>query len=216
MRKNCFFLLGILALSFPLIAKTVLVNAQYTPDGQDFPLASSINITTPSNTTYNYGLLTLNVTFNLLLDPNCTIISYSLDGNPNSTMPFIATLDPIEALRTYPNGTTTTVTSLLSPYNITGSVVLPELPDGSHNITVYTKIQSSNIIGLDHSTVYFTINTQEPSPSPTIEPSPTPTPDPEELGFKFPTAEVIISIVVISIALVSVYFLKKKSETKKE
>ena len=216
MRKSCFFFLGILALSFLLISKTVLVNAPYTPDGQDFLLASSINIKSPANTTYNRGLLTLNVTFNLLLDPNCTIISYSLDGNPNSTIPFIATLDPIEVLRTYPNGTTTTVTSLLSPYNITGSVVLPELPDGSHNITVYTKIQSSNIIGLDHSTVFFTINTPEPSPSPTIEPSPTPTPEPEELGFKFPTAEVIISIVVISIALVSVYFLKKKSETKKE
>ena len=70
----------------------------------------------------------------------------------------------------------------------------------------------------------------EPSPSPTIEPSPTPTispspepsptpsptPEPEEPGFKFPTAEVVISIVVISIALVSVYYLKRKPQTKKE
>jgi hypothetical protein len=35
---------------------------------------------------------------------------------------------------------------------------LPELAEGSHNITVYGKYNANNIIGLDNRTVYFTIN----------------------------------------------------------
>jgi hypothetical protein len=48
-----------------------------------------------------------------------------------------------------------------SYYLITGWVTLPEIPEGSHSITVYGKYEfpgSYNNIGLDNRTVYFTVN----------------------------------------------------------
>ena len=44
---------------------------------------------------------------------------------------------------------------------------------------------------------------------------PTLPPDPDQTGFEFPTAEVIISTIIISLALVTIYYLKRKPEPKK-
>jgi hypothetical protein len=105
-------------------------------------------------------MLTLNVTFKLLLSPSCANISYSIDGKNNATIPLVATYEPVEATRTYANGTTVTVNStFFVPFTITGWVALPELAEGPHNITVYAKYHANNVIRLDNSTVYFTIST---------------------------------------------------------
>ena len=98
---------------------------------------------------------------------------YSGDGKDNATIPIKVTFAPIEATSTYPNGTTTTVTSIFSPYIINGCVALPELAEGSHSLTVYANYERINdtntnwrALIIDNSTVYFTISQQiEASPS---------------------------------------------------
>lgn len=159
MKRTASTLSLILALLLLLVAGVQTVKAPYTSDGQGFILASPISITSPSNITYNSNLLTLNVTFKLLLSLSCANVSYSIDGKNNATIPLTATRDLIEATVTYENGTTVTANATFVPYTITGGVVLPELAEGSHNITVYAKYDANNVIGLDKSTVYFTIDT---------------------------------------------------------
>lgn len=157
MRK---MLILLVVLTFWLLAKIFSgyqVEAQYAPNGQGFPLASPLKITSPLNITYNTNLLTLNVTFKLLLPPNSATLVYSLDDKENVTISLKAVWEPIEGIVTYPNGTTTKATSIFSPYVIWGFAALPELTQGQHKITVYAKYQANNIIGLDKRTVYFTI-----------------------------------------------------------
>jgi len=156
-----------LALLILLVVGGQTVTAPYTSDGQGFPLASPISIVSPSNITYSSNLLILNVTFKLLLSPSCANVNYSIDVKDNATIPLEATREPVEATRTYANGTTVIVNStFLVPYTITGLAALPELTEGTHNITVYAKYQANNVIALDNSTVYFTISTNSEQKSP--------------------------------------------------
>jgi hypothetical protein len=151
--------LAVLALLFRLAAGVQTGKAQYTTDGRAFILTSPISIVSPSNSTYSSSLLILNVTFKLLLSPSCANVSYSLDGKSNVTIPLTATHEPVEATRTYANGTTVTVNStFMVPFTITGWAAVPDLSEGAHNITVYAKYNANNIIGLDNSIVYFTID----------------------------------------------------------
>jgi hypothetical protein len=154
----------VLALLISLVAGVQTVKAPYTEDGQGFPLASPISITSPSNSTYSSGLLTLNVTVKTFLNPNTSNVTlvYSIDGKTNTTIRTESTPVPIEAEFTDANGTKTTGVSIQSYYLITGWATLPEMPEGSHSITVYGKYEfpgSYHNIGLDNSTVYFTIGT---------------------------------------------------------
>jgi hypothetical protein len=98
---------------------------------------------------------------------NITIV-YSVDGEENVTIP----VEEIPEVRlvtvTYANGTTETVQGEppFVPARIGGWVTLPELPEGTHHITVYAKMQYNNgdrdFIGLDSNTVYFTIDDGAP------------------------------------------------------
>lgn len=136
------------------------VIAQYTSDGQGFPLASPISIMSPANITYSSNELTLVVTFKFLLDHRYSSLSYSLDGKDNVTVPLTGTREPREVTRTYANGTSVLVNStLMVPFTITGEVALPELSEGQHEITAYTRYIANQVVGLDNSTVYFTIST---------------------------------------------------------
>jgi hypothetical protein len=160
MKRTASALTLILALLILLAAGVQTVKAQYTPSGQGFPLVSPISITSPSNSTYSSNRLTLSVAFKFLLSSSYANVSYSVDGKSNVTIPLTGTQEPMEVTRTYANGTTVIVNStLFVPFIITGGVTLPELTEGSHNITVYARYQANNDVGLDNSTVYFTINT---------------------------------------------------------
>ena len=164
MKRSASALTLILALLVLLVAGVQTVKAPYTSDGQGFPLASPISITSPSNSTYSSGLLTLNVTVKTFLNPNTSNVTlvYSIDGKTNTTIRTESTPVPIEAEFTDANGTKTTGVSIQSYYLITGWATLPEMPEGSHSITVYGKYEfpgSYHNIGLDNSTVYFTIST---------------------------------------------------------
>jgi hypothetical protein len=159
-----FFVLGLLT---SLLVGVQTAGAQYAQDGRYFPLASPINITSPSNNTYSSSLLTLNITFKLVsnLDRTNITMFYSVDGKDNVTIRVSGTFVPIEVTRTYENGTTENGISIFSYYVITGCVALPELPEGSHEITVYGEykhVGGSNFNVFDSSTVYFTTDDGNP------------------------------------------------------
>jgi hypothetical protein len=147
----------IFALLFSLAAAVQTVKAPYTTDWQAFILASPLSIVSPSNVTYSSNVPDLNVTFLLLLSVACANVSYSIDGEGNTTIALVETRF-ITTTRTYENGTTAIVNATFAPSRVTGLATLPELPEGSHNITVYAKYNANNVIGLDNSTVYFTID----------------------------------------------------------
>jgi len=146
---SAFVLLVFLSIVLVSLPQINSVKAQYTPDGQAFILVSPISIISPSNNTYTPQSLTLNFTVKSFLDSskaNITII-YSVDGKTNTTIDTQSTPVPI---------------GIQSYYLITGWATLPEMPEGSHSITVYGKYEfpgSYHNIGLDDSTVYFTIST---------------------------------------------------------
>jgi hypothetical protein len=158
------FVLGLLT---SLLVGVQTVQAQYTADGQGFILVSPINVISPSNSTYSSGLLTLNVTVKTFLNPNTSNVTlvYCIDGKTNTTIRTESTPVPIEVETTDANGTKTTGVSIQSYYLITGWATLPEMPEGSHSITVYGKYEfpgSYHNIGLDNRTVYFTVNDGNP------------------------------------------------------
>lgn len=132
--------------------------AQTTQTGEPFPLASPLTVLSPTNSTYKSSPQTLAITFKMIGKTSYTEIKYSIDGNPNSTLPANATLQPIEATRTYPNGTTVTVISMFSPYQITGQTKLPELAEGQHIIKVYSELKMSNYVVSDEEEISFTID----------------------------------------------------------
>ena len=109
----------------------------------DYPLASGIYIRSPSNRTYSISLLTLNVSVTALVGSNIGVsMTYSLDGMNKNTIPLI---------------THTHAKSFQAI--ITGSVNLPTLSCGSHNVTVFAEYTINNeLVHLDNSTVYFTIS----------------------------------------------------------
>ncbi len=149
-----------LLFAFALVCSTAgiySVEAQHTQDGQGFPLAGPLNISSPSNSTYSPGMLFLNVTSKFLLTPNFASFSYSLDGAENVTLPIEGTLFPIEVTRTYANGTTEKGISIFSYYILTGYADLPRLSDGSYSITVFAEYHANDRIGFDACTVCFTV-----------------------------------------------------------
>jgi hypothetical protein len=165
-----------------------LVKAPYTADGQGFPLASPIKILSPTNITYSKKELTLIVTFKFLLSPKYSNLSYSIDRKNNITIPLIGTREPREVTRTYPNGTSVIVNStLMVPFDIRGEIVLPELSEGYHNITVYARYLANQIVAFDESTVYFSIS-----------------PDPEQQIPEFPSLKtlLIMSVAVLITAVI--------------
>lgn len=154
------FVLGFLTASLLGIQTT---KAQYTADGQGFILVSPINITSPSNRTYTPQSLTLNFTVRSFLDSSTANITmvYCIDGKTNTSILTQSTPVPLMSEITDANGTTTTSISIQSYYLITGWAALPEMSEGSHNITVYAKYQlpgSYHNVGLDNRTVCFTVN----------------------------------------------------------
>ena len=97
------------------------VKSQYTESGEAFILASPIVITSPVNCTYNSNELKLGVSFKFLSSSKYAQVSYSIDGKENCTLEVTGTQKPVEATRTYGNGTTVVVNStFMVPFIITG------------------------------------------------------------------------------------------------
>ncbi len=135
-----------------LLGSLQTVEAQYTEDGQPFILVSPISIVSPVNQTYSPQQLTLTITFNSFLDSskaNLTIV-YSIDGKANFTVNTKAIPVPM---------------GVQSYYVTNGSATLPEMPEGTHCITVYGKYEFPMVyhgVAYDNRTVCLTINDGNP------------------------------------------------------
>lgn len=198
------------------LAGSLIAKAQYTPDGEGFPLVSPITVISPANCTYNTRMLTLNFTIKSFLDStNAKItIGYSIDGNANTTINPKFTFVPVEAEITYANGTTTTGPSICSYYLLTGWAALPELPNGAHNITVYARYQLLNaLIGLDNKTVYFAVSDgNAQTMSPTLNEEPPQTANPNITASLSPSSSyAAIGVAIIIAASVAVLLLRARS-----
>jgi hypothetical protein len=139
------FVLGLLT---ALFVGFQAVQAQYTEDGQPFIFASAISIIAPENTTYISQSLTLNITFKSFLDAKGAniIVTYSVDGKNNETGKTQSIPVPM---------------GIQSYHIINGLATIANLSEGSHSLTVYGRYEyptSTNNIGLDKRTVYFTVD----------------------------------------------------------
>ncbi|HEX9862239.1 MAG TPA: hypothetical protein VGB11_03035 [Candidatus Bathyarchaeia archaeon] len=206
-----------------LLCRVPVIKADMMSSG-GFTVAYQPYIVFPSNyATYNSGLLTLNVSFHAMIYGNAKYyMTYSLDGKETETLPLVV----------YYYGSW-----IINPENwernhIDGSVILPELSEGSHSITVYLECDWE--IGnakttwheyyYDNQTVYFTIKNitiQTPSPSSTT-PSSTPSPTPQQQTAEptqsdsitsfapdFPLIIVCIAVIGAVVAVIIVHFRKE-------
>lgn len=108
--------------------------------GASFDGLGVFGITSPSNKTYSSNTLTLSVAGQVIIGSNVYLtMNYSLDGQESLPLPVVVQ---------------TRDGSLVG--SIVGSVTLPNLSDGSHNITVFGDLKA-NGPNLAQATVYFTV-----------------------------------------------------------
>jgi hypothetical protein len=167
-----------------------------------YPFISGINISEPKNTTYfSEENLTLEINFTAWVHYNINyFVTYILDGENNSK------IIPYEYI--------TNDSWDWDPHVviIKGSVALPKLSEGMHNITVLAQAQGSATTS-SSSLVTFVINTHSSTiPSPTIEPSLVPTTNQPtdylgSLNQIIPAA--IVTAIVIAAAITSLIIFKR-------
>jgi hypothetical protein len=141
----------------------------FNDEGQLFGYVSAIQLDSPVNTTYTTNHVSLDFVVKTFVMGGIidTIMSYSIDGKDNVTVPTSATFIPLEADVTYTDGTKTkAVSQFYSHYLISGSVDLKDLQSGEHSLTIfghYTRRSTPDEIGFATQTVWFTINDEKPS-----------------------------------------------------
>jgi hypothetical protein len=115
---------------------------------QDVKFVKALDISFPSHSTYSTGSpLALSVSSDGLGASNIYYsMNYSVDGEGNVSIPLISQfgIQPFFVL-------------------VTGSSILPELPEGSYNITVFEEVRwSGRLFGSENATAYFTIDDGKP------------------------------------------------------
>lgn len=178
MKKEILTAIAISALLISLMA--IICSYPVRADSIDFiRFDSGVTIFSPINMTYNYRNLTLNLTvpvWSIIGMYSSVSMNYSIDGIYNGPVPLRDTTNP-EA------------PPIITKVGMgAGSVDLPELPDGSHYLTIY--LYGLNMQNYQPqfksyvNTVYFSIDDPNsifiptPSPTPTpLTPSPSPTPN---------------------------------------
>jgi hypothetical protein len=155
----------------------------------------TVSIVSPENKTYNTNSVLLNITAGAY--PGVWFLGYSLD---DTTYIEIAPGHPLAHI-------------------LTETVLLEQLPKGSHSIEVKATAMANDEDGqvIAYSKVYFTITkalgpTPTPIPTSTPKPTSTPSPEPTPVLEAFPTSLVLMASVGIALAAIGlfVYFKKRK------
>jgi len=135
---------------------------------QPFIFSSGLAITSPANKTYTSNVVECSGSFDCPKGYQSSL-NYSTDGIDKGALPWKLDANSI---------------ANLDIYTIDGSFELPQLPDGSHQLSIgileqlydNSNVNSPRLINSSSwiNTVYFTIGTQS-TPTATSSPSPTPT-----------------------------------------
>jgi hypothetical protein len=152
---TCFLLFLLEALTLIVVQASA---ADVTTDNY-IAYGSGVCLYSPLNRTYATSLVPLNLNFSKGMGMDCNL-SYSLDGQSSHDIPL--TVIPGQELHI----TTETEASLQ----------LPQLSDGTHCLTIIVNASADG--SYTHSwvhTVYFTVQTGNPTPTLSAAPSPTPT-----------------------------------------
>ena len=165
MTKNLFSLFFVFTLFGALLSQTSKV---YADSSEPMRFTSGVTLYSPVNTTYSSKFLTLNLAAQVGIGINCTI-TYSIDSKHHGTVPL---------QEVYPG-------ELHVINQVKGNVALPELNQGTHNLTLqvvctlnngqgsatmdrYPFIPESNNITNYHATwtdtIQFTIQTEQEIP----------------------------------------------------
>ena len=166
MVKRCrllFFVYSVVFLTFCLILPALTVSA--VPN-QPITFSSGLTLYSPVNTTYSSNVIQCNGTFGCPKGVQSSL-NYSLDGKYVDGLPW--KLDP----NSIPNS---------DIYTIEGSFQLPQLADGSHQLSIgileelfdNSNINSPRFVNSSSwvNTIYFTISSNQ-STMPTSTPTPT-------------------------------------------
>jgi hypothetical protein len=124
---------------------------------QPIIFSSGLTLYSPVNTTYSSNILECNGTIDIPKDFQSSL-NYSIDGKEADGLPW-----PLDS------------NSISNPfiYTIAGSFQLPQLPNGLHRLNIGISEERFNDSGelINQTTwintVYFTINTSQPTPTPT-------------------------------------------------
>jgi hypothetical protein len=147
-------------------------------------LAKAPYIQSPTNTTYGYNSLTLNVTFYADWYKEWDYsINYSLDGKANQTLTLeLYTLGPYQHPKTYISAIT---------------IPIFNLSEGTHHLTVYLQLMATTTKNYyDSQTVVFTIATNHP----TLTNSPTPSAPVPELSWLM-ILPLLLSVMFVPVTL---------------
>ena len=135
MRNFALLIVLFLLVSVILSNRASKVNAD-SPDSMSF--TSGVVLYSPVNTTYSSKFLTLNLTAGVGLGINCTI-NYNIDNKHQGNVPWVP-LQPDE---------------LHVINKVAGTVALPELTEGTHNITIQVVCTLNNPSGVTISRYLF-------------------------------------------------------------
>jgi len=161
-------------------------------------IAKAPYITSPTNSTYDPGVLLLNVSFHAVIYANLDYtVTYNVDDSGNETVPLTAHYFGFDQQeKNY----------------LDGSVTIPQLQNGSHKVSVYIKAESTTNPNNqqvtktfhDSQTVFFTLgNTTSPSPTPTVN-----------LYSEWIPYAIIAAIVVVTVvALGALVYLRKRKRS---
>ena len=158
-------------------------------------IAEAPYITSPTNSTYDSGVLLLNVSFHAVIYGNLDYtVTYNVDDSNNETMPLTAHYFGFnQQEKNY----------------LDGSVTIPQLQNGSHKVSVYVEAESTTNPNnqtvkktfRDSQTVFFTLNNTTSS---------SPTPMANLYSEWIPYAIIAAVVVVAFVALGALVYLKKR------
>src|SRR5208283_1868462 len=195
-------LISIMQYGFAFIAEANVVNAD---SNNPITFSSGLTLYSPVNTTYYSNIVECNGTFDCPKGVQSSL-NYSIDGQYQGGLPW--SLNP---------------NSIPIPeyYTVNGSFQLPQLPNGSHqlsigideelysgNITADTLISQTTWVN----TVYFTIDSCQPTPTLAPTPTPTITPTASPAVPEFPTTTIpAIVLVLVVVAASTILYEKTKA-----
>jgi hypothetical protein len=189
-------LISIVLSGFVFVAKINVVKAD---SNSPITFSSGLTLYSPVNTTYSSNVVECNGTFNCPKGVQCSL-NFSIDGQDQGGLPWSLNPNSI-AIPEY--------------YTVNGSFQLPQLPNGSHQLSIGIDEEVSNSSGILINrttwvnTVYFTIDSSQPTPTLTPTPTPTITPTASPAVPEFPT--LIILPLFTSAILLSLVFARKRN-----